>query len=100
MWNYRVVRTIHKEPDSTEYVEYTIHETYYNEDGSVAARTVDPMYPYGETVEELKKVLERMLLALDKPVIESTDEVAGFNIDLSQETMTFEEFEKAMFGDE
>lgn len=56
-WNYRVVHTGD---------EYGIHEVYYDPTGW----TVEPVPVVADSVEDLRDVLNRMLAALDKPVIE------------------------------
>jgi hypothetical protein len=53
-------------------VRFAIHETYYEGDKPTAI-TTDAMKPYGETLEELKSDLEKMVVALDKPVLEWED---------------------------
>lgn len=63
-WNYRVIKD--KE-------NYTIHEVYYNEDGSIWA------YGYNQAVltennpEELKKSLESMLDSFQKEILIKDD---------------------------
>ncbi len=82
-WNYRIVehksKTIHKiekinrnNDDEAELLEedfyyYQIHEVYYNNENEIEKITLDAMYPYGETVEELKKDIEMMIEAFNKP---------------------------------
>jgi hypothetical protein len=69
-WNHRVVRQIR---DGETF--YGIHEVFYGlPDESDAGWTEDPISPVGETVEELRETLERMMRALDKPVILDDDE--------------------------
>jgi tRNA C32,U32 (ribose-2'-O)-methylase TrmJ len=65
-WNYRVMR----HTDAVGRTHYAIHEAYYNDVGEVTAWTNEPSAPFGETIEELREELERMLRALDYPVIE------------------------------
>lgn len=65
-WNHRVVRqVIHGE----EWLG--IHETFYDIDGGMAW-TEEPGGVVGESVEDLRVTLERMLSALDRPVIDGT----------------------------
>jgi len=68
-WNHRVVKRIY--PMDTM---YGIHETYYEDDDSVMGITENPTPVVGESVEELRETLERMLKALDEPVL-NYDEV-------------------------
>lgn len=53
-WNNRIMR--HKHPNG-DY--YQIHEVYY--DGDKKSWTVEPIVPFGETVDELIEHLEMML---------------------------------------
>ena len=64
-WNYRVVK-------DGEF--YSIHEAYYNK-GNDKARSITEtsVLPVGEDVKELRWILERMLEALDKPVLDYED---------------------------
>lgn len=65
-WNIRVVR--HTEGEETF---FTFHEAHYGEDKETPeAITNTPVYPQGETVEELAGELEKFREALGKPVIE------------------------------
>lgn len=71
MWNHRVVRRT--APPITKngppYVYYEIHEVYYDEQGMMGM-TQEPINPHGESLEDLKWVLEKMLASLEKPVID------------------------------
>lgn len=58
-WNHRVMR----QGDSN----YIIVEAYYTD--GVADSFAEGITPYGETKEELRACLERMLKALDKPTL-------------------------------
>lgn len=63
-WNHRVTR------QKTRFGDwYAIREVYYDDQGNVTAWTEGEMAPVGETVEELRADLERMLAALDEPVL-------------------------------
>jgi hypothetical protein len=48
---------------------YTIHEVFYGEDGSLSW-TEDEIAPAGESVDELRETLQRMIAALEKPVLD------------------------------
>ena len=68
-WNHRVVKRTYPEPSGETF--YQIHEAYYGLNGSgKPSITVDPMYAIGESVDELRETLQRMLRALDKPVLD------------------------------
>src|SRR5919108_1761092 len=67
-WDYRVVRVLgHAE------AQYAIYEVFYDEVGQPEARTEDPSYPAGETMEEFRRDLEAYVAALQQPVLD--DEV-------------------------
>jgi len=70
-WNHRVVRRTWRKGEVDEEKEYAIHEAYYgrDDDGGISI-TADHKAPYGETVEELRETLQRMLRALDRPVLD------------------------------
>ena len=65
-WNYRLMR--HTDAYGREY--FAIHETYYNDKGEPTAWTDDAAYVMGETMDGVREELDRMLRALDYPVIE------------------------------
>lgn len=91
-WNHRVCKERCKgRPDITT---YTIREVYYNDDGSITGVTEDAIGVYAddefyhpeplpserEVVGEMKVTLERMLRALEKPVVDlDTIEYAKWN---------------------
>jgi hypothetical protein len=67
-WNHRVVRRVYPGALDGE-VAYQIHEAYYGIEDKPLIST-EPDHPHGETPEELREDLERMLRALDKPVLD------------------------------
>ena len=70
-WNHRVVR--HRAGTELEYL--AIHEAYYGIDSEDdVSWTKNPVSVTGETVEGLRETLERMLRALDTPVLEASPE--------------------------
>lgn len=71
-WNNRVFKTKVNEYGS-EVDIYTIHEVYYNEDNTIMGWVDKEEGPYGESLEELKRSLEWMLEACDKPVIDRAE---------------------------
>jgi len=69
-WNHRVVRRVYRdEIGGLQEVAYQIHGAYYGLEDKPAI-TEEPDHPHGETLAELRKDLERMLRALDKPVLD------------------------------
>lgn len=78
-WNHRVMRHKYASPESGEAeVMLAIHEVYYKDqtrdDQKIIADDVgyteNPVSVTGESIEELRDTLQRMLKALDKPVLE------------------------------
>jgi len=64
-WGYRVFQNSNN--------EFGIVECYYDKDLKPRARSESFMKPYGESIDELKKDLERMAAALNKPVLSEKD---------------------------
>lgn len=66
-WNHRVLK--HNAGTEDEYL--AIHEAFYGVDGEDdVVWTRDPITVTGETIEELRETLERMLRALETPVLD------------------------------
>ncbi len=66
-WNYRIIETeFEKYPDEKD---YSIHEVYYNKDGSIQSITLNPVPVSGDTQEEVGRILEMMKEALEKPIL-------------------------------
>ncbi len=65
-WNYRVVKTHYPETDETF---FSLHEAHYNDNGDLYAYTEFGIDPHGESIEELRDILNRMMSAIDKPVL-------------------------------
>ena len=72
-WNYRVVRRVYPGADE----EFYVHEVYYTASRVAHARSELPSAPCGDTPEELRADLERMLKAFEKPVLEFDDPCWG-----------------------
>jgi hypothetical protein len=69
-WNNRVVKRVWKE-GTFEETTYSVHEAFYGLDGGDTPHiTMEPEAPSGETIAELREELERMLRALNAPVLD------------------------------
>ena len=72
-WNHRVVKyetcNLFGDPD----VGYAIHEVFYDNNGNVQGMTSNPVKPWGDTKDELRLELMRMLDALTKPDLDYDD---------------------------
>ena len=64
-WNHRLVRR--SENGETW---YGIHEAFYDKNKRVRAITKDPIDVIGESVEEVRETLQRMLRALEAPILD------------------------------
>ena len=69
-WNYRVVRSVERPPGQDEQVVLAIHEAYYRDADEPVSLTVDPVPVVGESLEELRDVLNRMLVALELDIVD------------------------------
>ena len=69
-WNYRVIKRTYENPidPGDPLDEYTVCEVYYYEDGSIKGWT-EPVPASADTAEDLGKVFDMMLEALDKPIL-------------------------------
>ena len=69
MWNNRIIK--HEKGGATW---YSVHEVFYNEDGSIYAHTDDPITIVGETEEEAVEQAEQILRDIkDKPVLVASE---------------------------
>ncbi|MDD3484077.1 hypothetical protein [Azovibrio restrictus] len=50
--------------------ELAIYEVYYYEDGRIKGYSATPVFPVGETIEELRANCDLYIVALTKPVLE------------------------------
>ena len=72
-WNYRVLRRVIQPlpgVNSSPEDEYGIYEAYYDSTGKIHSISKDPMFPLGDTLDELKANLERMKRAFKSPVLD------------------------------
>lgn len=93
-WNYRVIQDI--APNGELF--YAIHEAYMNDRGEIWAITTDPVYPSGESPEELRADAENYLKALDAPVVKYDDIPEGNEPDWGEDEWV--DLEDLLKGDE
>lgn len=67
-WNHRVMKIENRGETFLE-----IHEVYYDDQGRPNGYTTDPIAVTGETIDELRWVLNRMLECLDKDILTEED---------------------------
>ena len=71
-WDYRIL---------VRNGEYAIYEVYYDESGHIEAFADTPVYPAGDSTEELREDLEHYQRALKHPVLdydELSKQTSGF----------------------
>ena len=69
MWNNRIIK---HEKDGTTW--HSVHEIFYNEDGSIYAHTEDPITIVGETERETIEQVEQILSDIySKPVLVASE---------------------------
>lgn len=74
-WNHRLIKR--KDPNGEEPDYYSIHEVYYNDDGNITGCTMNGVAASGESADEVKKSLNRMIECLDKPILDYDDDIPG-----------------------
>ena len=73
-WNYRVVhKSEHKDEGLTIRPVYEIHEVFYDKDGEITSWSPCPSSPVGETLEELREDIDKMLGAFTRGVLDEED---------------------------
>ena len=72
-WNYRIVTSTVKVEGFPKKVRYEIREVYYDDDLEPIDVAERPARVMGEDVKQIKWVLDKMIKALDKDVIEETE---------------------------
>ena len=69
MWNNRIIK---HEKDGTTW--HSVHEVFYNEDGSIYGHTEDPITIVGETEAEVVEQAEQILRDIkDTPVLVASE---------------------------
>ena len=69
-WNYRVMRKSFPTLNNEMEEWYRIHQVHYNRNDKIEGHTVKGVAPGGSSLEEIKKDIDLMLKAFDKPVLE------------------------------
>lgn len=69
-WNHRVVRRFYPNTHIDDSMLYEIYEVYYNQDGTINGITEEPIRIREETVDDLRKTVERLTKCLNNPVID------------------------------
>ena len=69
-WNHRVVRRFYPNTHMDDSMLYEIYEVYYNKDGTINGITEEPIRIREETVDDLRKTVERLTKCLNSPIID------------------------------
>ena len=75
-WNYRVMKHVDSTPDwvpnreSDTETWFGIHEVFYDAEQNVKSYSLNPQAVIGESMEVTKDILQKMLEACEKPVID------------------------------
>lgn len=69
-WNYRILRRVSKVGNDYEDISHAIHEVFYDKHGQPDSATAYPVYPHGETVDDMLDDIDRYMEALKKPVLD------------------------------
>lgn len=67
-WNHRLMKMKDGDEDF-----YQIHEVYYDENGKIQGYTKNGVTVGGNSVKEVRWVLEKMLETLDKDILDYKD---------------------------
>lgn len=69
-WNHRIVRRIYPNVHMDDSILYEIHEVYYGADGAIGSITKEPISIMEETVDDLRKTVERLTKCLEYPIVD------------------------------
>ena len=69
-WDYRLVRHQFKVPKGRTYVEYGIHEAYYNKIGECVALTMNPVEVCGSSLKEARYIYNTLGKAFKLPILD------------------------------
>ena len=69
-WNYRAVKTVTKIPLGDTDISYGIHGVYYDDNGDIVNISESLAHPISDDLDGLKRNLERMMEACNKPIID------------------------------
>ena len=69
-WNHRVVRRFYLNTHMDDSMLYEIYEVYYNTDGTINSLTEEPIRIREETIDDLRKTMERLTKCLGQPIID------------------------------
>jgi hypothetical protein len=68
-WNYRLCKTTYTD-DLISEVNYEIREVYYNKAGGIWGVSENPSGVYGDTIEQIMSVMNKMSDAVKKEIVD------------------------------
>lgn len=68
-WNHRVIVTEESVIGGDNQLEFALHEVYYDKQGKPNGLTKNPSRISGESLEALEWYIDKMKLALEKPIL-------------------------------
>jgi hypothetical protein len=69
-WNYRVCKETYNKGTDFEEVDFSVREVYYNNTGEIWAAAEKAAGIYGESVDEVRNGIEKLMLAVNKEVVD------------------------------
>lgn len=69
-WNHRVIRRFYPNTHMDDSMLYEIYEVYYDKEGKIEGLTEEPIKIREETVDDLRKTIERLTKCLEQPTID------------------------------
>jgi hypothetical protein len=69
-WNHRVVRRFYPNTHMDDSMLYEIYEVYYDKEGKIEGITEEPIKIREESVDDLRKTIERLTKCLEQPIID------------------------------
>ena len=69
-WNHRVVRRFYPNTHMDDSMLYEIYEAYYDKDGKINGLTEEPIRIREESMDDLRKTMERLTKCLEQPIID------------------------------
>lgn len=69
-WNHRVVRRFYPNTHMDDSMLYEIYEVYYDKEGRIEGLTEEPIKIREESVDDLRKTIERLTKCLEQPIID------------------------------
>lgn len=72
-FDYRLVKTVLMLPGDVPYPEFSVRQIWYNEDGEIETYSPEPATAQSDNIEDVKRELEFMLKAFNKPILEEME---------------------------